>query len=211
MPLPFLAQLGIAAAPTAIKAGANLLRGDRKSPYERELSKMAGIFKEQASAPVSENRAYKEGKRQVDRQDEKNRESIQNSSTITGATDEARLASVEDNNEVYADAMSRLFSTAQAYRDRMRDRYLNTLGAQQTARQATNAEFQRKLGGIIDPLSRGAQSFLLSDMFSDGEGGSITGGDVDKFISETPKAKPVGGVYRDGLFGGRASTAEGIT
>lgn len=163
--MPAFSTVAAALAPTAIKLGANFLREDKPSKYEKSLSSLADIYEKQADAPLDQNRTFKEGKRQLDRADEKNRESIQNSSATTGATDEARLASMENNNEAYGAALSRLFNTAERYRSRMRSRYLNTIARKEQAGQARDARFQRDLNNVIQPFSKASSTFLMSKLF----------------------------------------------
>lgn len=194
MPLPFLAQLGIAAAPSLISAGANLFRRERgPSPYEEELTRAAQIFNDQASAPLTDNRAYQSGKRQLDQADDRNREAINNRSAATGATDEARLAGIESANQTYADSLNQLLSRAQQYRDVMRDRYLNVIGQGENARlnreYQDDARFQQGLQSIVGPLGKASQAFLMSDVFG-GDGGVSPG--------STPAARPVGGPASSG-------------
>jgi len=166
--------LAAALAPTAIKLVTNLFRKNKKSSYEKRLSGLADIYQQQAQSPLDENRIFKEGKRQIDRADEKNREALQNSSAATGATDEARLANMEGNNEAYGAALSRLFNSAQRYRDRNQSRYLNTLGQLEGAGQARDQKFQFDLNNIVKPLSGAANSFLLSSLFKDKDGKTTT-------------------------------------
>lgn len=185
MALPFAAQLAISSAPSLINLGANLLGGDRETEYQQELSSMADLFKEQASAPVTENRAFKSGKQQLDRADERRRDRIEESSAATGSTNEADLAATGEANEVYSDSLNQLMGRARQYRDQMRTRYLNTLGAEQKADRAADQRFARKVNQITKPFGAASRAFLMSDMFGSEQdesgGGDKTDSGTDQY------------------------------
>lgn len=178
-----------------------MLRGNRQSPYEKKLSSMADIFEEQASGPATDTQVFQEGKRELDESDDRRREQVQNSSAASGATDEARLASMEDSNEVYADAYNRLMSRAKQYQDQMRQRYMQTIGQQEQARRASDAQFQKKVNSITRPLGQASRAFLMSDIFSN----PTAGASGQQIIADTPQASAEGGPTDASIFDFNAS------
>jgi hypothetical protein len=153
--------------PAAVEGIANLFHKHHKSPLEKKMGSLADIYKEESEQPLGENRVFKEGKSMLDRKDRKRRERTENASAATGATDEARLASMENNNEAYGQALSRLFTNAQQYRQNAQDRYINALGAKHQAHQASEARFQHKLNNIVQPLSQASKAFAMTRLFAD--------------------------------------------
>ena len=168
-------QLGAMLAPTAISGLSNLLGNNRQSPYERQLSRMATLFEQEGSAPVTQNREFKSGMKIVDERDRENRRAIDNQSAASGTTDEAKLGHIQTANRSRDSAIDKLLNNARRYRQIMQSRALQTSGMLEQARQSRNQDFQGGLQSIINPLGKAANAFVLSDMFSNDAGGGIAG------------------------------------
>jgi len=163
-------QIGAMLAPTAISAGANLFRSNKQSPYEQQLSRMATLFEQEGSAPVTQNREFKSGMKIVDERDRENRRAIDNQSAASGTTDEAKLGHIQTANRSRDANIDRLLNNARRYRQIMQSRALQTSGMLEQARQSRNQDFQGSLQSIINPLGNAANAFVLSDMFGGGAG-----------------------------------------
>jgi hypothetical protein len=153
-------------APTAINAFANIV-GSKPSPYERKLSKYATMFEEEGAKPITENRSFKSGMKTVEQYDKRNRKAINNKSAASGATDEAKIASMNSANQSRDQFIDRLLNNAQRYRSLMQDKALQTLGQLEGARQNRNFQFGQKVNSITQPLGQAANAFTMSQLFDD--------------------------------------------
>ena len=178
-------QLGAMVAPTAVNLTANLFRRNQPSPYEQQLSRMASLFESEAESPITENREFKSGMKLVDRSDEQNRRAINNQSATSGATDEAKIATMGSANETRDMNIDRLLNNARRYRSLMQNRALQTGGMLENARQNRNAQWQQGLQSITQPLGQASNAFIMSSLFGGGEDLTGQGG--------TPEIASAGG------------------
>nr|BDD48109.1 hypothetical protein 25 [Balneolaceae bacterium] len=162
-----------------------LFRKDKPTKYERRLARITDVLEADATAPLTENRFFKEGSAVIDKRSERNRDATQNTDASTGRTHEASLAATQDNNEADQDAMLRLLTGAERFKQKARSRFLNALGLLESAKQARNQRFNQDMNSIIQPLQGASQAFLLSDIFDSPEG-------TDQLVKDTPEADPEG-------------------
>lgn len=162
-------QIGAMLAPTAVNLGANLLRRDKPSPYEQQLSRMATMFESEADSPITENREFKSGMKVVDQYDKQNRRAINNQSAASGSTDEAKIASMGSANQSRDMNIDRLLNNARRYRSLMQNRALQTGGMLENARQNRNAQWQQGLQSITQPLGQASNAFMMSSLFGGGD------------------------------------------
>ena len=162
MSLPFLAQLGIASAPTAIKTLNQVFNPSQESEYEKKVNSMAELFGEQAKAPITENTAYKSGKSVIDSRDKKSRERTDNTLGAGNVTSEGKLAGMQDNNEVYAQMLNGLMSRAQRFKEASQGRYMNALGLGEYIKNNRLNQRANSDASMIGGLSQGLNAFLLS-------------------------------------------------
>lgn len=167
-------------APTAIKLGNRAFGGGSKpSAYEKELGSMADIFGADAKGPITDNRMFTSGKTMLDERDRDNRRAINNSSAITGSTDEAKLANMDNSNKSYNQGLNQLLEMASRFRDQSRNRYMNVLGAKEGARRSRQSEYNQNFDGIVDGIGQATKAFAMTDLFDPGgsRGGAGSWGD----------------------------------
>lgn len=153
-------------APPALKLGARALGiKSRPSNFEKSLLRMADIFEQDATAPLTENREYKTGKAALDERDRLNRRRINNRSAITGGTNEAKIATMDSSNRSYSNALNQLLNFASRFRDRSQNRYMNTLSAAEAARQGRVGQFNAQMNSIMDPIGEAGRAFAMADVF----------------------------------------------
>jgi len=126
---------------------------------------MADIFGNEAKAPVTQSRAFQSGKSELDARDKKNRRAINNQSAVFGATDDAKLATVQNSNENYNSGLNQLLAFASRLKDVNMSRYLNTMGAAEGARQGRLAKDQNAWANILNPLSQAGQALAMSKLY----------------------------------------------
>lgn len=179
-------------APPALRLGANVTGIGKSGPtdFENELGRMAELFKAESSQPVTDTRAFRSGKTLLDERDRDNRRAISNTSAVTGGTDEAKLATIDNANRTFNQGLQQLLSHAERIKQQNRSRYLNTLGAQESARQNRIAGDQQAFNDILNPLSQAGQAFAMADLFANND-------PLDSF----KKAKKVGAPDAVHLFG----------
>lgn len=180
MPLPFAAQAGIALAPTAIKGLNEVFNPSQASDYENKLANFMDIYEGNASDPVTENRVYRTGKREINARDKKNREQINNVVGAGNVTNEVKLAGMDAANETYAAAINRLMNNAQRYKEFSQGKVLQLAGMKEQAKQNRLGQRQQKTASWMGPLSSAANAFLMSDALGDGG----TGGSDYKDMSD---------------------------
>lgn len=157
---------GLMLAPSAIKIADSLFGGGSPSAYEKELFKMADVFKAEAAKPLTSSREFTSGRSILDSQDKRNRKAVNASAATTGATDEARLANMQGSNEAYNQGINQLLAHAAQMRDRNRNQYMNLLGAGESAKQNRQGRRQQQFAQILDPLSQAGAAFKMADMFA---------------------------------------------
>ena len=162
--LPLLAQLGIAAAPTAIKAANQIFNPSQESDYEKKIGKYADLFGEQAQSPVTENNVFKSGKSVIDARDKKTREQTENTLGAGNVTGEAKLAGMQSNNEVYAQMLNGLMARAQRFKESSQGKYMNALGLGESIKNNRLNQRANSDAGLMGGLSAGANALLLSDV-----------------------------------------------
>lgn len=170
MPDPI--TIGLMAGPPLIK-GLNAAFGlgkSKPSKYEKKMMNMADIFGEESTLPITETRAFQSGKSQLDARDEDNRRAINNASAVSGATDEAKLANMQNSNESYNRGMQNLLGYAERVRNRNRGQYMNLLGSLEGLKSNRQNRRSQQLSSILDPLSQAGQAMYMADMLESGSG-----------------------------------------
>lgn len=160
MALPLLAQAGIAAIPSATNLIGNWLGGNKKTESEKELSGLAGTFKDQMNTPYLDTTEAKSFTSLLDKRDDKQRRRVKNAGIREGMTDEARLAEMQTINEGYADSMTRLVGNADRHRQRMLSNYLGTMQGAEQSRQARVSQHQGNMGDITGNLGEAINAWL---------------------------------------------------
>lgn len=189
MALSLAAQAGISAAPTALKFLKEKIDPSRPSAYEKQLSRFMELYQGQAEQPVTENRVFKSGKREIDARDKKNREQVANVVGAGNVTNEVKLAGMQDANENYGSALNRVISNAQLFKEYSQGRVLNLAGMQEQAKQNRVAQDQQNTAAWLNPLSKAANAFVTADAFGEGKSNNVGGGsDSDLLEDEFGKA-----------------------
>lgn len=152
--------------PTALKLGFQKFGGSKPSAYEKKLRSMAEMMGTEAFQPATDTRAYQSGKSQLDARDDDNRKAINNQSAVTGATDEAKLATIDSSNKSYNQGLQNLLSYADQVKNQNQQKYLNIIGAQEGARAGRVQQYNQNLNNIMDPLSNAMTAFSMADVFS---------------------------------------------
>lgn len=182
-------------APTGLRIASNILgKGGKPSEYEEQLFRMADIFGSAASVPLTETRAFKSGMSILDEKDDENRRAINNASAVSGSTDEARLANMQDSNENLNRGINRLLEFAKRAKDRNQRLQLSYLGAGERARQNRLNQRQKQFGAVLDPLGEAAGSFAMADLFGPGTGDLKKASDTITSILNTPGGSTVFGI-----------------
>lgn len=182
MALPIAAQIGIAAAPTALKGIKEIVNPSRPSAYEKQLKRFMELYKGQAEQPITENQAYKSGKREIDVRDKQNREQVQNVVGAGNVTNEVKLAGMQDANDTYASALNRVISNAQRYKEYSQGRMLSLAGMQEQAKQSRVAQDQQNTAAWLNPLSKAANAFVTTDAI--GGGNSSGSGSAEDVLED---------------------------
>lgn len=143
-------------APTALRTVSNVTGIGKagQSDLEKQLMSMAEVFKAEGMAPVTETTAFKTGQSQLDNRDRRNRTAINNSAAGSGATDEAKIATMGSANDSYSQGLMQLLNYATQIRDQNRGRYLNTIGAADSAKNARIGRNNQAWDSILGPLSQ---------------------------------------------------------
>lgn len=165
-------SLLLTAGPSVAKGLASVLGlgKSKSSPEEQKLFQMSELFGSESSVPLTETTAFKSGKSILDQRDRDNRKAINNQSAVSGATNEAKLASMNASNRSYNDSLQRLLSYAQGQKNRNQSMYLNTLGALNTMRNQRQAQNEQRWSSILDPISQAGQSMMMADIFANKAG-----------------------------------------
>lgn len=176
MGLPFLAQLGIATAPSALQTVTQLFGGrGQKTAYEKEIGKLSQMFKTQydlAQDNPLETDALKSQKKVLDEAFDQRKKNLESRSVVTGATDEARLAGQESLNRTYDRSLQRLLGQSQQVANQNLSQYINALGTGDQLRRGREGMQMQKIQSIFNPLSQATNSFLLSDALNTNRSGS---------------------------------------
>jgi len=154
-------------APIALKgiSGALGIGKNKPTQQERRLLSMADLFGAEASRPLTETRAFKSGMSVLGERDKKNRKAIDNQSAVTGATDEAKLATIQDSNESLNTGLQRLLDYAERSRAINRSQEMNALNMGSQLAQNRRVQSMQNLNSIFDPLSAATKAFTMSDLF----------------------------------------------
>lgn len=152
-------------APSLINLGMNLFGNNKKSPLEKKYKRMADLFETEGNQAITENRDFKSGMKIVDSYDKKDRRAINNQSAVTGATDEAKIATMQSANESRDSNINRLLQNAQRYRELMQNKAIRTRGLQHQAKEQRNYQFGQKVNSIVQPLGQATNAFMMSNMF----------------------------------------------
>ena len=169
MPLSTAAQVGVASIPTGIKAFNELINPSKPTGYEKKLAKLAEMFGNQASMPVTQNSAFTEGKSVLDAKDKKNRKNVANMTGAGNVTNEVKLTAMNNANDSYAQAISRLIGNAQRFKQAMTGQQINAMSLQENAKQGRLANRQSNTASFIQPMQSAINSFLFSDLVNSKE------------------------------------------
>ncbi len=159
-------SIALMAAPTAIRGINSLLGGSKASSYENEMFKMADVLKSKAMTPTTQTNEYRSGKAELDAFHKKNTERAKNLIGAGNYTNEAKLASMQGGNEVYASGLNKLMANVSRLKDFNFNRYLNTLGTAEQAKQNRIQNYNTNLNSILQPIGQAGQSFAMADLLS---------------------------------------------
>lgn len=171
MPIPLAGQVAIAAAPGLVGKLNDVINPSQPSEFEKKLNDFFELYDGQARKGVTENSVYKSGKREIDARDKKIREQ---SANIVGAgnnTNEAKLAVMQNANDSYGAALSRLMENARRYKEFSQGKALQVAGMQENAKQNRLQQKGLDTASLIQPLSKAANAVLLSDVLGNTTGG----------------------------------------
>lgn len=155
-------SIALMAAPTVIRGISALTGGSKPTHYENEMFKMADVLKSKAMTPGTETNEYKSGKAELNAFHKKNTERAKNLIGAGNYTNEAKLASMQAGNEVYASGLNKLLANVSRLKDYNLNRYLNTLGTAEQAKQNRIQNYNTNLNSILEPVGQAGQAFAMA-------------------------------------------------
>jgi hypothetical protein len=163
--MSLLAKLGLAVLPTAVNVGNELLNPSKPTDIENKLGKMAGVFENDATSPITDNRVFQEGITQLNSFDKRNREQGENIAGAGNVTQDAKLSVMQGANDTFANAFNQLFRSAQRFREFSQGKFMNTLALQDNFKQQRLGRRQQNTASIIQPLTQATGAVIESDFF----------------------------------------------
>lgn len=184
MAVPLLPLL--MAAPGVISGVSNLFGRRRRQREEdkasRGISQLTDVFKQGLQGNFFDTPEAQRAITQILQNQDNQRRQINNTSAVSGATDEAKLSMFGRMNENTANAMGGMAGSGQLWRDRQLQQYQGSLGQLFGVGQANRQNFNQSLQNILGPLQEGinagvsAGAFDGMNLFGGGKGTANTGG-----------------------------------
>lgn len=164
-----LLGLALQTTPGIISGMANIFGRQRRRQQEDKasqgISQLADLFREQLSGDYFNTPEAQGAITEIMQNQQDNQRMIDNTASVTGMTDEAKIAMMGRNNQATAGGFSNLSRSAELWRNRIQQMYGSQLNNLFQVGQQNRQNFNNSLANILNPLSQAIGEGINAGVF----------------------------------------------